>query len=283
MERRRSSPPPPLYKPTFWGSHLGEREGRPKQERDSLRSRSKEGRPGSRKHRRWTHSVELVGSLRRAMAKVGENSDHVAGDPDSVTVEAVNDWRPSVFYKLLEHEGPGGALEAWAAAENSRRQTSRPRVKDAARLAEEQRITVRRALGDLWHYVSESGNCQDFIKQLEKATTRAFGAKEESGHSSSEEDVALRWLLSWDGDSFKTKAGAPPTNEMAVLGLEPVYRKVVHQLAQIQGLTTSSHTLEEQFAPSGCKVLTIRPPRSRCGSGGAWRPPFSVSKVLTTA
>lgn len=285
---RRGSPPPPLYKPTLWGAHvLNQREGRPKQERDSLRSRSKEGRPGSRKHRRYTHSMELVGSLRRAMARCGEPSDHVSGDPDSINVEVTRDWRPSAFYQLLEYEGPNGALDAWAAAENARRPASRPhvsRTKDPVKIAEENQRAVRRALGDSWQFVRESGSMQDFIQQLEQATARAFGAAEsKDGLSPEEQAVALSWLLAWDGESFETKSGAPPTIEMAVLGLAPGHRKVVHQLAQLLGLRSASRLLDEGRGEVGDKVLTIRPPRSRCGAAGAWEAPFSVSQVLATA
>ena len=64
-EKRRSSPSPlPPYKPVLWGLNMdGARTRRPSNERDSLRNRSREGRPGSRKHRRWTHSVDMVNSL----------------------------------------------------------------------------------------------------------------------------------------------------------------------------------------------------------------------------
>merc|ERR1719433_328291 len=62
------------YTPTLWRMHQ-QREERPRYERDSLRSRSKEGRPGSRKHRRYTRSVEVSGVLRKAMALAGEEAE----------------------------------------------------------------------------------------------------------------------------------------------------------------------------------------------------------------
>eukprot|EP00913_Durusdinium_trenchii_P017866 g16789.t1 len=187
----------------FWRFGSSERR---KQERDSLRSRSKEGRPGSRKHRRYTHSVDLVNSLRRVM--------DLPSDVDAVEEERPQ-ARPSAFYRLLESEGPN-ALEVWAAAE-ARGRSPRPRErrsKDAAWLAEEQARQarrqsksmwllkeghipsqgtskdeaatgvshisdaadeVRRTFRENWQYLSQSQSSQELIAKLEELTHVAFG------------------------------------------------------------------------------------------------------------
>ena len=48
-------------------------------------TRDPRGRPGSRKHRRYTHSVDLVHGLRRVMAARGE--DDLPSDVDAVEEE----------------------------------------------------------------------------------------------------------------------------------------------------------------------------------------------------
>lgn len=140
----------------FWRFGSSERR---KHERDSLRSRSKEGRPGSRKHRRYTHSVDLVNSLRRVMVSRGE--ENLPTDIDEVEEETPQ-AHPSVFYRLLESEGPN-ALEVWAAAEAAKRGRSprpRRRPKDAAWMAEEHGRQVRRTFRDNWQYLSQSQSSQ---------------------------------------------------------------------------------------------------------------------------
>ncbi|OLP80396.1 Cytochrome c oxidase assembly protein COX11, mitochondrial [Symbiodinium microadriaticum] len=166
------------------------------QERDSLRSRSKEGRPGSRKHRRYTHSVDLVGhsevnTLRRVMSARGE--ENLPEDVDGVEedgsladagfiAETIQQERPrvrpSAFYRLLECEGPGNALEAWAAAESRGRSPKRARPKAGtaqgpqenegdAWEAEEQ---VRRAFRENWQFLAQSQSSQELIAKLEELT-----------------------------------------------------------------------------------------------------------------
>lgn len=288
-EHRRASPPP-AYMPALWSLHLG-RERRRSQERDSLRSRSKEGRPGSRKHRRWSHSVELVGSLRRAMVACGEPADHLTMDAEGrVDVQVRPEWRPSAFYLLLEREGPGGALDAWEAAERTRCERTRPPtcpVKAAAQVAKENQRVVRRAFGDMWQFVRSDCVIQDLLRKLEGAASKAFGLLPEE-LDSEECSVALQWILSWDGSALQTKAGAPPANEMVVSGLEPAMRKVVHSFAQALGLRSSSRVLDEEItcATNEAKVLSIRPPHGRtCGVhvAGAWVAPFSVAQIVATA
>eukprot|EP00931_Biecheleriopsis_adriatica_P030113 TRINITY_DN17770_c1_g1_i1.p1 TRINITY_DN17770_c1_g1~~TRINITY_DN17770_c1_g1_i1.p1 ORF type:complete len:297 (-),score=55.20 TRINITY_DN17770_c1_g1_i1:133-1023(-) len=260
-----------LYQGALW--RIGSRE-RPKQIRDSLRSRSKEGRPGSRKHRRHSQSVELVSSLRRVMSARGE--DNLPTDVDAV-VDERPEQRPSAFYRLLEHEGPD-ALEAWAAAESRRRTSSRPRqrrAKDAASLAEEQKRQVRRAFRDTWQYLSRDSSSQELIAKLEAVAESAFGtciAKEEEG---------LLWHLSWDGDELTTESGAPPAEEMVLQGLDGAQRKVVHQLARLIGLHSESRVLEEDHTlATERKVLALRPPRRLSCRSGAWAAPFSVAEVI---
>eukprot|EP00930_Biecheleria_cincta_P018280 TRINITY_DN14294_c0_g1_i1.p1 TRINITY_DN14294_c0_g1~~TRINITY_DN14294_c0_g1_i1.p1 ORF type:complete len:300 (-),score=57.58 TRINITY_DN14294_c0_g1_i1:185-1084(-) len=266
-----------LYRPASW--RIGSRERAPKHERDSLRSRSKEGRPGSRKHRRWTRSVELVSSLRRVMSAQGEQN--LPQDEDAVE-EARQEYRPSAFYRLLEHEG-ANALDAWAEAERKRELSPRARpkmntAKNAAWLAEERRRHVRRSFQDVWQYVSHDESCRDLIAKLEDQTQNAFGVCERTEPA----EETLQWLLSWDGNQLVSQSGAPPAEEILLLGLDPVQRKVVHQLARLIGLQSESRICESEFAlASQRKALALRPPRSlKCRAGVVWAAPFSVSEVL---
>lgn len=266
-----------LYRPASW--RIGSRERAPKHERDSLRSRSKEGRPGSRKNRRWTRSVELVSSLRRVMSAQGEQN--LPQDEDAVE-EARLEYRPSAFYRLLEHEGPN-ALDAWAEAERKRDLSPRARpkertAKDAAWLAEERRRHVRRSFQDLWQYVSRDGSCRDLVAKLEDEAQNAFGACLEEDTA----EATCQWSLSWNGDQLVSQSGEPPAEEMLLLGLDPVQRKVVHQLARLIGLHSESRICDSDFATaSQRKALALRPRRSlKCRAGAVWAAPFSVSEVL---
>lgn len=236
-----------------------------------MRSRSKEGRPGSRKHRRYTHSVDLVNSLRRVMVARGE--EDLPSDVDAVEEERPQ-ARPSAFYRLLESEGPN-ALEVWAAAE-ARGRSPRPRErrsKDAAWLAEEQARQVRRTFRENWQYLSQSQSSQELIAKLEELTHVAFGGPKQP-------EEMLLWQLLWTGDDLATKAGAPPAREMHLEGLDASERKVVHQLARLIGLHSESRQVEEQQdLDQAKKVLSLRP-HFRCQTR-SWSAPFSVSQVLS--
>lgn len=246
----------------FWRFGSSERR---KHERDSLRSRSKEGRPGSRKHRRYTHSVDLVNSLRRVMVSRGE--ENLPSDVDEVEEERPQ-ARPSVFYRLLESEG-ANALDAWAAAEARRGRSPRVRAKDAApRMAEERTRQVRRTFRENWQYLSQSQSSQELIAKLEQLAQDAFGTPESQLQD-------MLWQLLWTGEELATKAGAPPASEMQLEGLDPSERKVVHQLARLIGLHSESRSVEEE---TSAKVLTLRP---RGCQASSWSAPFSVAQVLS--
>ncbi|CAJ1397556.1 unnamed protein product [Effrenium voratum] len=270
--------PGPGFPFAYW--RFGSQE-RPKQERDSLRSRSKEGRPGSRKHRRYVHSVDLVNSLRRMMVARGE--ENLPSDVDAVEEERVQ-ARPSVFYRLLESEG-ADALETWAAAEAAAfarakrgrsphtRHAQGNSAKDAAWLADERVRQVRRTFRENWQFLSTSESSQELIAKLEGVADVAFGSRSNS------EDW-LQWQLFWTGEDLATKAGAPPAHEMQLEGLDAAERKVVHQLARLIGLHSESRLSREmQDADKAEKVMSLRPHRS-CRTGGIWAAPFSVSQVL---
>jgi len=288
-DKRRSSPSPlPPYKPVLWGLHMdGARARRPSQERDSNpRTRSREGRPGSRKNRRWSHSVDMVKTLRRAMAANGESSEGLTMDADGnvIGIPVKAEWQPSVFYKLLELEGAEGALEAWEAAEMSRRRPrSRPRVKSSAKQAEQNEQTTRRAFGpNVWHFVVRNESAQDLLRELEQLTADAFG------HSVADEDrkKSSQLLLSWTGATLEAEDGAPPAEEVAISGLGPMLRKLVHSYASLSGLHSSSNSLDGGLEDE--KLLTLRPPRSSADGtvkdiSGAWVAPFSVAQVFAAA
>lgn len=268
--------PGAIYTPMLWQLRTSSRE-RPRQERDSLRSRSKEGRPGSRKHRRWTRSVELVGSLRRVMAKFGEDH-HYGDDADNFVDQVRPQARPSVFQQLLESEGPG-ALEAWERAEASRRSPrGRRHPKDAVQLAEEQHRAVRRAFGENFQWIQRSSICQEMLADIEVHLAKAFATMPDM-ILESPQDAEQTWLLLWDGIGLTTKSGSPPAAQLELSGLDSMQRKVVHQLARVLGLHSES-VLDTETQ----KVVCLRPTRaSRCGLRGSWSVPFSVSKVLTTS
>mmetsp|Transcript_67536 Transcript_67536/g.170426 ORF Transcript_67536/g.170426 Transcript_67536/m.170426 type:complete len:327 (+) Transcript_67536:72-1052(+) len=279
------------YTPTLWQARIRQTSGeRPKQERDSLRSRSNEGRPGSRKHRRWTRSQELVGSLRRAIAAAGEDFDEV-GAEGMLKEQLQMEWRPSIFYRLLEFEGPSGALEAWAAAESVRverreRPRSRPRrPKSDAQVSMENERAARHTFGDNWNYVHSNAEAKEFLAELETMATEAFSAEPSRGASGGETSKEpSEWLLHWDGEGFVTSAGAPPAAELAISGLSSAQRKVVHQFAELLGLHSESRHTDATFAGvSGEKVLTLRPPRRLGTTGRAWVAPISVARVLAAA
>jgi len=268
-----------MYRPLLWAQarqRSDSREDRPRQERDSLRTRSREPRPGSRKHRRWGNSLQLVDSLRRVMAATGD--DDLEEDD---LQPGLHENRRSAFYQLMEQEGPSGALDAWADAENasSKALPSQPREKRTSVTVAENERTVRRVFSDTWQFIHGNECAHDLLLKLEDEAVRAFGTNFQKASSEDEIAVALQWLLSWDGESLQTTDGAPPAHEMEITGLTPTQRKVAHQLARALGLHSESRdgALDE-------KVLALRPPRSRmCGAEAAWKPPFSVASVLVTA
>jgi len=217
--------------------------------------------------------VEIMGSLRKALAKCGEDPNIT--DAEALELEAENEWRPSAFYKLMEHEGPSRALEVLEAAESAPTQPRHPREKSAAQLAEEHERRVRRAFSDTWHFLQGNDSARELLAELEKQAPRAFGAK-------SDDVAALLWMLHWDGDALKTRFGAPPANEMAIAGLSPTFRKVAHQFARICGLHSESRVVDGPQSADENKVIALRPPRSASANGGdcVWEPPLSVAQVL---
>jgi len=290
-EKRRSSPSPlPPYRPVLWGLNMdGARSRRPSQERDPLRNRSREGRPGSRKNRRWSHSVEIVSTLRRAMAANGESSEGITMDADGnvIGIPAKTEWRPSVFYKLLELEGPEGALEAWEAAEMRRRPRSRPRVKGSAKQDEQNEQTTRRAFGSVWQFVVHNESAQDLLRELEKLTAEAFGHSLPLAADGKQKKLP-QWLLCWTGTSLEAENGAPPAEEVAISGFGPMLRKVVHSYASVSGLHSSSSLIDGGLQDVQEKLLTLRPPRCSADGevkdvSGAWVAPFSVAHVFAAA
>eukprot|EP00419_Tripos_fusus_P010661 CAMPEP_0172663750 /NCGR_PEP_ID=MMETSP1074-20121228/6138_1 /TAXON_ID=2916 /ORGANISM="Ceratium fusus, Strain PA161109" /LENGTH=333 /DNA_ID=CAMNT_0013479795 /DNA_START=57 /DNA_END=1058 /DNA_ORIENTATION=+ len=280
-EKRHSSPSPlPPYKPVLWGLHIdGARTRRPSHERDSLRNRSREGRPGSRKNRRWSHSVDMVNALRRTMAANGESTENLTMDADGnvIGIPVKVEWQPSVFYRLLELEGPDGALEAWEAAEMRRRPRSRPRVKSSAKINEEKEQTTRRAFGgSVWQFVMRNESAQDLLRELEQLTTDAFG------HS--KQKRSPQWLLRWNGESLEAEDGAPPAEEVAISGFGPMLRKLVHSYASVSGLHSTSQLIEGGLENSQEKLIILKPPRSSAEGGDEdWVAPFSVAQVFAAA
>mmetsp|Transcript_55062 Transcript_55062/g.154534 ORF Transcript_55062/g.154534 Transcript_55062/m.154534 type:complete len:319 (+) Transcript_55062:112-1068(+) len=258
------------YTPTLWHARERQRSNeRPKQERDSLRSRSNEGRPGSRKHRRWSQSMDLVRVLQKAAAANGEGAVEV--DPDAP--QELMEHRPSAFYRLIEYEGASRALEALAAVEN-RRPRSRPRrPKTDAQVSREQARAVRSGFGDNWHYVHSNSVAKELLLEIEDLAGRAFTA---APAAEAEEE----WVLHWDGLTISTTCGSAPPEELAISGLDPCQRKYVHQFARIVGLHSSSREGMPSAGGGDGKILTMRPPRRSCADGAAWAPPFSVAQVL---
>lgn len=258
---------------------------KPRQERDSLRHRSLEGRAGSRKNKRWVTDRMLTQTLRRAMEACGED----AADLEGLLERGgpVPAHHPSVFYDLLQSEGPENALEALdsaeAASRGPRRARSRPRHGESAQIAEGQ---VRRAFSDTWQYVRACSPARELLTQLEAGAARAFGAPD----APADEEA---WQVAWDGDAkeLDTMAGQPPAGEMEIYGLTAPERKVAHQLARVLGLHSESHECDELVAEvlgGDRKAVTWRPPRTRreragLPGGGPWSPPFSVSRVLLAA
>lgn len=272
---RTSSSSPPPFAGALWTGHLGRagREERPRFERDSLRNRSLEGRPGSRKHRRYTRSVDMMSSLRKAMAKLGEDAN--VSDAEALEMEVV--WRPSAFYQLLELEGPTNALDVLEAAEVAAPRSRQPRQKDAARVAKENERQVRHHFAETLSFLQGNDAARDFIAKIENEFSQGFGQNRDSAQS-----AALLWMLHWDGLKLTTRFGTSPANEIAVAGLNPTFRKVGHQLARCLGLHSESRVVDGPGGIDENKVVTFRPPRTLNDKGSeGWKIPFSVAKIVS--
>jgi len=286
--------------PTLWRMNM-QREERPKPQRDSLRSRSNEGRPGSRKHRRWAHSQDFIGSLRKAMRANGESCEGV--DFENWEDRLLIKQEPSAFYKLMEAEGPKNALEVWAAAESARgRPRSRPRQRPQrtqAQVAEQNERAARQVFGDSWSYIVKNECSRDFLTDLEVKAVKAFSSQERPGgedlQADSKEEKKVdndvqntgdqwnllaheQWLLSWDGSALTTKSGSAPADEIAIEGLDGVWRRTAHQFARVLGLHSESR--QEAGAPGDGKVMVLRPPRRQVAGGRMWSAPMSLAGLL---
>lgn len=250
--------------------------------RDSLRNRSQEGRPGTRKHKRNEHGRLLIHALRNAMAKSGEGGTAVHAWTDEELMKAASkmkpEHRPSAFYRLMEYEGAECALDAWEAHESYR---ARPRSREPKKKkdeAAEAEIAVRREFSDSMLFLKNSEAARELVAKLEACATEAFKTLE--GRKEAES-----WQLSWDheGHLLDTMSGEPPALEMEVLGLPAMERKVVHQLAKVLGLHSESRQLDEALAElveGDGKAVALRPTRRQCAEKAAWKPRFSVSKVI---
>jgi len=215
-----------------------------------------------------------MGSLRRAMAKCGEDGTDI--DLEALILEqetAAHEWHPSAFYQLLEQEGPGHALEVWEAAEDARDHRQQQRPKRDTQTAEQNARSVRRAFADTWQFIQGDRSAQELLTNLEAEAARAFGP--EMGQKA----LAMMWMLAWDGMALQTKFGSPPAGEMLVDGLTPTQRKMAHQLARVIGLHSESRVINSGVDDG--KVVALRPPRARrCGTSSCWVAPFSVAQVL---
>lgn len=230
------------------------------------------------------------------MAKDGDDFSSL-DEEKLAALAARREYRPSAFYRLLQQEGPEGALEAWAAAEaatrapspsrkrgGDARASSRGRSPPRAQQAEQ---LVRRAFAGSWAFVRGSDSARKVLAELEEGASRCFAAAAPSAAPATA--ATETWRLAWDGDaeSFDTVAGEPPAGEIEILGLTPQQRKVAHILARVLGLISESRVLDgllAEVADEGGdgKVLVLRPPRRRCGPA-AWAAPFSVARVFATA
>merc|ERR1712060_94247 len=177
--------------------------------------------------------------------------------------------------------GAEGALDAWAAAESSRkRPTSRPRrsrTEGTASAAREAEQAVRHAFHDTLKYIHGNSATQKLLAELEVGAARAF--------ANAGECTVDNWQLNWDGDThvLDTVSGEPPAKEMEVFGLTAIQRKVVHQFARVLGLTSESRNLERLRGPDGeVKTLALRLPYRQC-SKETWTAPFSVANTLVLA
>lgn len=200
-------------------------------------------------------------------------------------INSVVEPRKSAFYQLLELEGPENALDALKAAEGAEARPRPERPKGPQRLQVQQEHAIRRAFSGSWSFINASPAVQELITQLESQATRAFSGWTREGDVEAD---ALLWCLLWDQEtsSLSTKLGAPPADEMAIVGLEPHERKVAHQLARVLGLHSESKSRNDydglQCGGNLEKVVAMRLPR-RCGSENPWSSQASVTQVLAAA
>jgi hypothetical protein len=206
------------------------------------------------------------------MLRCGEDPNF--SDADVLEMHAEKEWRPSAFYKLLEHAGPASALEVLGEAEVALPRIRQPRQKDAAQLAKERERQVRHDFSDTWHFVQGNHAVRSLLEKVEKEAARAFGP-------SDGKPVALMWMLHWDGAELQSRFGSPPAQEMAIAGLTPTLRKVAHQLARTLGLHSESRSIGSTSCDDN-KTVAIRPPRRHACEGNDWIAPFSVTKVISS-
>jgi len=245
-----------------------------------------EGRPGTRKNKRWMNGRALVHSLRSAMAACGEDGAALDEEKIASLVPSL-EHRPSAFYQLLKLEGPESALDAWAAAEASRRERPRSRPRASTRNGAESSAAssrneqaVRRAFSDTWGFIRKNSSTRELVTKLETTAGRAF--------STPGQLILDSWQLAWDAESemLDTMSGEPPAGEIEIYGLSASERKVVHQLARVLGLHSESRILDgllEEVAEGDGKALALRPTRRHCGKATVWAAPFSVAQVLAMA
>jgi len=266
------------YAPRLWQARERQRSGeRPRQERDSLRSRSHEGRQGSRKHRRWLHAEELTRTLRRY---VGSDSDE-----DDDIVQA----RPSAFHRLLDREGPERALEVLSAAE-MRRPRSRPRRVESR--SETLKKQARAGFGDAWPALCACTGVRNLVLEVERVACEAFGAKgrevaEEEGdwtlvaeaQAWAMEGPCVEWAAHWDGSALRVPLDGrhASADAVVVIGLDAGQRRFAHRLSSVMGLHSFSRDGE-------CgRVLVLRPPRRHYAGAATWAPALSMTEVLPPA
>ncbi|CAE7244561.1 unnamed protein product [Symbiodinium sp. CCMP2592] len=106
----------------------------------------------------------------------------------------------------------------------------------------------------------------------------------------SQQDL-LMWQLLWTDGDLTTEAGAPPADDMLLMGLNATERKVVHQLAGLIGLYSESRLLDDGQEGDDTKpdkvlppqALALRPPWSLRCRAGSCAAPFSLSQVLKSS
>mmetsp|Transcript_89735 Transcript_89735/g.187461 ORF Transcript_89735/g.187461 Transcript_89735/m.187461 type:complete len:311 (-) Transcript_89735:39-971(-) len=273
------------YTPTLWQARLRRQEGeKPKPERDSLRSRSNEGRPGSRKHQRFSRSQEVLSSFRRTLNSL--NVDLNEADLNALIKDANKiEHRPSAFCHLMQREGPERALEVWAAAEAAaaaRRPRSRPRRPQSdAQVTQEHRRSARIAFGDNWNYIRTAEKAKDLLQKLEEVSVEAFGSSSSSSSSFPPPESEADWVLTWDPDAstFHSFSGSAPASRIVLAGLDAAGRRFVHQFAKWMGLHSQSEGPSCGLTVASEKTLVLWPPLPP--SKAAWTAPFSVSRVIS--
>lgn len=260
-----------ISRPKAWAQEYQgrSRAQRPTQDRDSLRSRSRQGRPGSRKYKRWQHTTILVGRLRQVMYEAGEELTDTDGELDA---QPGPKQKASAFQKLVDKEGPECALDILKDAE-VKRSLREPRAKSPDQHRRDQLVQVRRAFaGPSFRWMAGDPAVRKIIASLEDSCRQAFCVEDATL------ELELSWELLWDPDhaEFVTKSGGPPAKTIEVIGLTASQRKLVHLLARALSLNSDSGASGYSDDPED-KVLTLRPTRGQT----AWRPPVvSVAQVL---